>query len=71
MTLPHASVIDKLGVLLSAGFQSTGFQIDVMASLKDTHRKKPLSNKTPATTKCRNMGISTIGTSNQLFIRSS
>ena len=37
--------------------------------LKDTHREKAPSNKTPALTKSRNMGIWVVGTSNQLFIR--
>ena len=36
--------------------------------LKDTHRKKGPSNKTPALTKSRDMGIWVIGTSNQLFL---
>ena len=31
---------------------------------KDTHRGKAPSNKTPALTKSRNMGISVVGTSN-------
>ena len=39
--------------------------------LKDTHREKALSNKTPALTKSRHMGIWVVGTSNQLFIRGS
>ena len=37
--------------------------------LKDTHRGKVPSNKTPALTKSRNMGIWVVGTPNQLFIR--
>ena len=39
--------------------------------LKDTHREKALSNKTPALTKITNMGIWVAGTTNQLFIRGS
>ena len=39
--------------------------------LKNTHKKKALSNITPAPTKGANMGIWVIGTSNQLFIRGS
>ena len=39
--------------------------------LKDTHREKALSNKTPALIKSRNMGIRVVATSNQLFIRGS
>ena len=39
--------------------------------LKFTHREKALPNKTPALAKSMNMGIWIVGTSNQLFIRSS
>ena len=39
--------------------------------LKDTHREKALSNKTPALTKSTNMGIWVLGTTNQLFMRGS
>ena len=39
--------------------------------LKDTHKEKAPSNKTPALTKSANMGIWVVGTSNQLFIRRS
>ena len=38
---------------------------------KDTQREKALSNKTPTLTKCTNMTIWVIGTSNQLFKRGS
>ena len=37
--------------------------------LKDTHREKAISNKTPALTKSINMDIWLVGTSNQLFMR--
>ena len=40
-------------------------------SVKDSHREKTLSNKTPVLIKCRNKGIWVVGTSNQLFIRGS
>ena len=40
-------------------------------SLKDTHRAKARSIKTPALTKSTNMGIWFVGTSNQLFLRGS
>ena len=43
----------------------------ISQKLKDTHRKKAPSNKTPALTKCTNMGIWFVGISNQFFIRSS
>ena len=39
--------------------------------LKDTHREKAPSNKTPALRKRTNMGVWAIGTLNQLFIRGS
>ena len=35
----------------------------------DTHREKAPSNKTPALTKSKNMGIWVVGISNQLSIR--
>ena len=38
---------------------------------KDTHKEKASSNKTPALKKGTNMGVWTIGASNQLFIRGS
>ena len=41
--------------------------LDQTESLKDTHRKKEPSNKTPALTENINMGIWVVGTSNQLF----
>ena len=39
-------------------------------NVKDTHRKKAPSNKTPALTKSRNLGIWVVGASNQVFIPS-
>ena len=39
--------------------------------LKDTHREKAPSNKTPALTRSWNMDIWVVGTSNQLFLRGS
>ena len=39
--------------------------------IKDTHREKARSNKTPALTKSTNMGIWVFLTTNQLFIRGS
>ena len=35
--------------------------------IQDTHQEKAPSNKTPALTKSKNMGIWVVGTSNQLF----
>ena len=39
--------------------------------IKDTHREKTPSNKTPALRKSTNMGVWAVGTLNQLFIRGS
>ena len=39
--------------------------------IKDTHREKAPSNKTPALRKSTNMGVWAVGTLNQLFIRGS
>ena len=39
--------------------------------IKDTHREKAPSNKTPALTKSTNMGIWVVDTTNQLFISDS
>ena len=43
----------------------------ILLSLKDTHREKAPSNKTPALTKSMNTDIWVVGTSNQLFRRGS
>ena len=40
-------------------------------TIKDTHREKAPSNKTPALSKSMNMDIWVVGTSNQPFIRDS
>ena len=40
-------------------------------SLKDTHREKAPSKKTPALRKSTNMGVWAVGTLSQLFIRGS
>ena len=42
-----------------------------LLSLKDTHREKVPSNKTPALRKSTNIDFCTVGTLNQLFIRGS
>ena len=47
------------------------YQIVELYSFKDTHREKVPSNKIPAPTKCTNMGIWVVGTTNHLFIRGS
>ena len=39
--------------------------------LKDTHREKAASNKTPTLSTSMNMDIWVLGTSNQLFMRGS
>ena len=48
--------------------QSTNYR---KPKLKDTHREKAPSDKTPALTNSTNMGIWVVGTSYQLFIRGS
>ena len=40
-----------------------------MKLVKDTHREKAPSNKTPALPKSTNMGIWVVSATNQLFIR--
>ena len=39
--------------------------------IRDTHKEKARSNKTPALRKSTNMGVWAVGTLNQLFIRGS
>ena len=50
---------------------NVGRNILMNSQLKDTHREKGLSNKTPALRKSTNMGVWAAGTLNQLFIRGS
>ena len=59
-------------------FNKVEFTLSIFFSLcadaylvKDTHREKAPSNKTPALTKSMNMGIWVAGTSTRLFIRGS
>ena len=59
-TINHELLIGKLYVY--------GFSND---TLKGTHRENTPSNKTPALTESMYMGIWVVGTSNQLFLRSS
>ena len=47
------------------------FDSKISNLLKDTHRKKAPSNKTPMILKGINVNIWVVGTSNQLFIRGS
>ena len=47
------------------------FLPSITLGFKDTHREKVPSNKTPALTKCTNMGIWVVGIFNQLFRRGS
>ena len=42
-----------------------------LRGIKDTHREKAPSNKTPALRKSMNMDVGAVGTLNQLFIRGS
>ena len=54
-----------------ASFNSFYGKTWVGFSLKDTHREKVPSNKTPALRKSTNMGVWAVVTLNQLFIRGS
>ena len=56
---------------MAAPFSKFYGKIWVGFCLKDTHREKAPSNKTPALYKSMNMDIWVVGTSNQLFIRDS
>ena len=58
-------------VLSKIAVQSPLWIFSEIFFLKDTHWEKAPSNKTPALTKRRNMGICVVGTSNHLFIRGS
>ena len=42
-----------------------------MITIKDTHREKAQSNKTPAPRRSTNMGVWAVGTLNQLSVRGS
>ena len=50
-------------------FKSAVYDLEACNFIKDTHREKVPSNKTPALTKSTTMGILVVGTSNQVFIR--
>ena len=45
--------------------------IVIVKNVKGTHREKARSDKTPALTKSKNIGIWVVGTSNRLFKRDS
>ena len=45
--------------------------IKTLVNIKDTHREKASSNKTPALRKSKNMSVWAVGTLNQLFRRGS
>ena len=45
--------------------------IHSFSNLKDTHKEKARSNKTPSILESMNMEICVAGTSNQLFLRGS
>ena len=47
------------------------FEDLIRTSIKDAHREKAPSYKTPALRKSTNMGVWVVGTLNQLFIRGS
>ena len=52
-------------------FKQLSFFFSQIHILKDIHREKAPSNKTPALRKSTNMGVWAVGTLNQLFIRGS
>ena len=52
-------------------FLSSDLFIIFINLLKDTHKEKVPSDKTPVITKSMNMDIWLVGTSNQLFISGS
>ena len=52
-------------------FTNSYYQSDDIYSFKDSHRGKVASNKTPTLLKSMNMDIWLVGTSEQLYIRSS
>ena len=45
--------------------------IRATTQIKDIHREKSPSNKTPTLTESTHMGIRAVGTTNQLFVRGS
>ena len=56
---------------LGIAYKSVSYKKSVHFKVKDTHREKAPSNKTPALTKSMNMDIWVVGTPNQLFRRGS
>ena len=77
---PHQSIVTakrliycilQLGCYLSSLLISISKLMCYFYRIKDTHREKASSDKTPALTKSTNTGILVVGTSNQHFIRGS
>ena len=59
-----------LNILFGQSMKKSSYKI-LDTSIKDTHREKAPSNKTPALRKSTNMEVWAVGTLNQLFIRGS
>ena len=59
-----------LNILFGQSMKKSSYKI-LDTSIKDTHREKNPSNKTPALRKSTNMEVWAVGTLNQLFIRGS
>ena len=59
-----------LNILFGQSMKKSSYKI-LDTSIKDTHREKTPSNKTPPLRKSTNMEVWAVGTLNQLFIRGS
>ena len=59
-----------LNILFGQSMKKSSYKI-LDTSIKDTHREKAPSNKTPALKKSTNMDVRAVVTLNQLFIRGS
>ena len=59
-----------LNILFGQSMKKSSYKT-LDTSIKDTHREKAPSNKTPALRKSTNMDAWAVGTLNQLFIRGS
>ena len=55
-------------MIYSSNFRSLSW---IFRTIKDTHREKAASNKTPALRKSTNMGVGAVFTLNQLFVTGS
>ena len=60
---------DGSGLTITRTFYKQRFFQPARVLLKDTHREKAPSNKTPSLTRITNTGIWVVGTSNKFFIK--